>query len=227
MLGLQSRYVVVAFAFAAMSLFGQSAFADMVTDGTFEKTGDSGYVSFAGGAYGLPEYGSIVENSVTVWQTAECVGIDHSGFGIASIIPNGNYVGFLQGYGSSSASLWQSISGFQSDTQYNIGFEYNASFVHNSPTLQVYVDGTQEFSTTVTPSSTAYYSESFAYTPSSSGAHTLKFTVLAPGSTGTNDSVALIDMVSVAAVPSPEPSTLVLLGTSLVGLLCYAWRKRR
>jgi len=27
--------------------------------------------------------------------------------------------------------------------------------------------------------------------------------------------------------PIPEPSTLVLLGMGLVGLLCYAWRKRR
>ena len=29
------------------------------------------------------------------------------------------------------------------------------------------------------------------------------------------------------AVSSPEPSTLVLLGTALLGLLAYAWRKRR
>ena len=28
-------------------------------------------------------------------------------------------------------------------------------------------------------------------------------------------------------VSSPEPSTLVLLATGLIGLLCYAWRKRR
>jgi hypothetical protein len=29
------------------------------------------------------------------------------------------------------------------------------------------------------------------------------------------------------AMPTPEPSTLVLLAAGLAGLLAYAWRKRR
>jgi len=32
---------------------------------------------------------------------------------------------------------------------------------------------------------------------------------------------------AVAAVPTPEPGTLLLLSAGLVGLLCYAWRKRK
>jgi hypothetical protein len=44
------------------------------------------------------------------------------------------------------------------------------------------------------------------------------------GSTG--GSTLGIDNVRFAAVSTPEPSTLVLLGAGLLGLLAYAWRKR-
>ena len=36
-----------------------------------------------------------------------------------------------------------------------------------------------------------------------------------------------IDHVQLDATPAPEPSTLVLLTAALIGLLAYAWRKRR
>ena len=36
-----------------------------------------------------------------------------------------------------------------------------------------------------------------------------------------------IDNLSLTSVPIPEPGTLALLATGLIGLLCYAWRKRR
>ncbi|MCG2684459.1 MAG: PEP-CTERM sorting domain-containing protein [Planctomycetales bacterium] len=37
----------------------------------------------------------------------------------------------------------------------------------------------------------------------------------------------LADNVTVSYTPIPEPSTLALLAAGLVGLLCYAWRKRK
>jgi hypothetical protein len=39
----------------------------------------------------------------------------------------------------------------------------------------------------------------------------------------------VVDNVRVTATPTatPEPSTLVLLASGLIGLLAYAWRKRK
>ena len=44
---------------------------------------------------------------------------------------------------------------------------------------------------------------------------------------GGNRTVIFDDIQMGGTAPSPEPSTLVLLGTGIVGLLAYAWRKRR
>ena len=59
----------------------------------------------------------------------------------------------------------------------------------------------------------------FAFTPDTTTTATLSFHGLAQ-STG-----VFMDDVSVTAIP--EPGTLALLATGLLGLLCYAWRKRR
>lgn len=47
------------------------------------------------------------------------------------------------------------------------------------------------------------------------------------GLSTTADQVFGIDSVSLAPAPVPEPSTLVLLSAGLLGLLAYAWRKRK
>jgi hypothetical protein len=42
-----------------------------------------------------------------------------------------------------------------------------------------------------------------------------------------NDGNANIQEFSVSGVVTPEPGTIVLLATGLIGLLCYAWKKRK
>ena len=45
--------------------------------------------------------------------------------------------------------------------------------------------------------------------------------------TGGGSGSANWDYVNVNPVSTPEPSTLTLLVMGLIGLLCYAWRKRK
>lgn len=42
-----------------------------------------------------------------------------------------------------------------------------------------------------------------------------------------NEGWGAISEVSIMGTPAPEPSTCILLGTGLIGLLAYAWRKRK
>ena len=47
------------------------------------------------------------------------------------------------------------------------------------------------------------------------------------GMSGTGEVHYIADNVTLSRVATPEPGTCVLLVTGLLGLLCYAWRKRR
>jgi hypothetical protein len=66
----------------------------------------------------------------------------------------------------------------------------------------------------------ASYSTSIVATSDQEG----KYLTVAVG--GCNAQWTLIDAVS-ASYTVPEPSTIMLLSTAAIGLLCYAWRKRK
>ena len=69
----------------------------------------------------------------------------------------------------------------------------------------------------------AWTPKTFSFTPNANTTATLMFQL----TTQASSSGTYLDNVSVTAVSSPEPSALVLLGSALLGLLAYAWRKRR
>lgn len=97
--------------------------------------------------------------------------------------------------------------------------------------MQVTLDGTAlEFSgiDTITPTDhptmVLYTSDPFAVT---AGSHTLAFAGVTAYSSG-NDYTEGIDLVTVSNTYTvPEPSALILGVTGVIGLLAYAWRKRK
>ena len=56
---------------------------------------------------------------------------------------------------------------------------------------------------------------------------TLDFVVQGTSLTATSGETRLGAAGSIVFTPAPEPSTLALLTAGLIGLLCYAWRKRK
>jgi hypothetical protein len=92
----------------------------------------------------------------------------------------------------------------------------------------VFIDGTAlNFGgvDTLTPSRGGWANYTSDPITLTAGTHTLKFAnVVETANLGLS---AAIDTVSVNTTAAPEPSTVVLLLTGLVGLSAYAWRKRK
>ena len=72
------------------------------------------------------------------------------------------------------------------------------------------------------------YNGEYSYTGIwSSTTTSLDIDVAYTSGTATDIDYTRVNGFEMTAVSSPEPSTLVLLGTALLGLLAYAWRKRK
>ncbi len=107
-------------------------------------------------------------------------------------------------------------------TQYDVSFWEKLWRGSGKVNADITLDaGSATGTTTVTTGSDADWTEyAFSFTPDTNATATLTFTAAVSAA---NDS--FLDSVSVTAIP--EPGTLALLATGLLGLLCYAWRKRR
>ena len=211
----------ILFSVALMTVLAQTAFADAV----FISVTNSSFENAPIGAYPTPVVGW---TTVQSWPEVEV-----SGFGGMNA-PDGSY--FLRIANDSAVS--QSLSGFHTGTA-TVSF-YAGGRNPDDPAIgcnqgggpmQVTLDGMAlEFSgsDTITPTDhptmVLYTSDPFAVT---AGSHTLAFAGLTAYSSG-KDYTMGVDTVSVSnTYTAPEPSAILLLATGLIGLLAYAWRKRR
>jgi hypothetical protein len=133
---------------------------------------------------------------------------------------------------ASTAYLWQN-TGFVLQTGDTVTLSAYAQ--HDSPSgtskLKLMVYDANDSSTL----GTAFLGDNIAMTDTWAGPYTVsgvcdssvngKYVTVAVG--GATAQWADIDAVSLTVLREPEPSVVVLLVTGLLGLLCYAWRKRR
>ena len=87
------------------------------------------------------------------------------------------------------------------------------------------VIGSQDFTTA--PALGAFSQFTMTATATGSNSGLLKVEFFSDVNTTSYNAHEFLDSVSVSTNTAPEPSTVVLLATGLIGLLCYAWKKRK
>ncbi len=223
------RKVAMCLVLGIAAAWSQAASATTITVGNagFETNPISGFVY-------TPDFGDLTNTGE--WTFGASGGASFDGYATAgSAICTGqaidNQCAFLQGTGSFS----QEISGFTAGS-YTVSFYIegrgmgtteDGTPINGGQPITVTLGGkTLTFSGvgTVSPTSTSQMiqviSDSVTLTAEK---NTLIFAGTVPF--GVTDLTTLIDNVSIQSIP--EPSTIILLITGFIGLVCYVWRKQK
>jgi len=220
----RARFVAWVFAFAVLTGFASTARAGLIPNGGFE------YPSLGSGMYA-----PLSSLSGTDWADTSptlpagtqgniVIATNGSAYG-APTAPEGVQVAVLKMAG---ATLSQTLTGLTPGT-YELSWMDAARSSGGNP-YQLLVDSQVVFggATGFLPTSTTAFasrtSSSFTVTGTSA---TVKFFGVGIGSdiTDGSDVSTFVDNVTITAIP--EPGMIVLTATGLLGLLAYAWRRRR
>jgi hypothetical protein len=159
--------------------------------------------------------------------------IDNGSFGETDDYPNGfghsvSFWGgdYQNGYHDGGGVYQQLAATVAANTSYSLSAYVQTYSSATEVTLSLYAESDLLGSIVVTPASKLHWTEGIVNVAASSipsgdlGKH-LKIVA-------TTDSYAgYVDHWSLNATATPEPSTLALLISAVLGLLCYAWRKRK
>jgi hypothetical protein len=160
----------------------------------------------------------------------------------SGILPDGGQVGLLsKGVHPSNGSVYDFRLAQQTEhtivpgETYTLKFyagsslEQNANWAWSGMTANLLdgsgtVIGSQVITTAPTAGTFSLYTLNATASASNTGLLTVQFVSEAKPA-GSNFAHEYVDNVSLTA--TPEPSTLVLVASGLLGLLCYAWKKRK
>jgi hypothetical protein len=243
------RWQVIAVSAMVGAALAAPCSADLIINGGFESFGDLSVNNLSTGGYGalaLTQVGATTTYASTTalpgWTVARTGDVQ---FGW---LMNGNYSGASPQAGTYDLNFADSSSAPETISQsiaVSVGNAYTVSYWEKyrgaGATLQAVADatggeltlgastgsaptgsGSTSLTQTTLGTDSSWTNYTFSFTPSQNTTVALTF------HTGTfSDPGSYLDNVSVTATAVPEPSTLTCAIAGLVGLLAYAWRKKR
>lgn len=201
----------------------------------YERAGyidtESGFNSFAGS---LQTYSEIT-NTYGAYTVTTFIPSANGGYNNRGALPAGTPLAKLYSdfaYLNGTTDITITVGGLAPNTDYvmkfyafdHIGYGRTHT-VKFTPTTVGNV-ATVVFSDSALPTTADQYSATATWTSNAAGL--IQFHPRDTWTDGTNSGVgSLINGFRISSMSTPEPGTLVLVATGLLGLLAYAWRKRK
>jgi hypothetical protein len=174
------------------------------------------------------------QQTAAAWTATGQAALAKAGVPFAAPSGNSTQFAFLQSDAKTPAwatsTITQTATGFTVGASYNVGFQDALLEYSAASNLSVYLDyglSTQKllYSTSSVAQNTWTTVSTSEFTAAKSS-YALSFVSVDGGALG-GASVVCLDNVGFTQTAVPEPGSIALCAAGVIGLLAYAWRKRR